>query len=200
MVPERVTITELATLWNLTPARISQFIKAGRFRKGSDGKIDRDEAMAFRKAQISNDEIRTMFQRNRDGLGPKILQQTSVDLSDDEILGISLPAATALSGQDQVLTQATKLTHLRMEGEQEKLRRQRLRNDREEGALIQKTDVTRAGLEVGKLLVSIMSSLPAEIASIFAEPDVRPEVRRKVQERVDQMKHALHQAVARYED
>ncbi len=53
-------------------------------------------------------------------------------------------------------------------------------------------------IEAGARIAAILQNLPAEIASIFADPDKKAEVRLKVQTRVDQAQHTLYTSMRDY--
>lgn len=53
MLPARLDPSELAEIWSLTKTRVLQFVREGKLKRGADGKIDTQEALAFRSVQVA---------------------------------------------------------------------------------------------------------------------------------------------------
>ena len=200
MQPPKIRQADLARLWGVSPQRVSQLIVQGRVKKDADGLVNTAEALAFRTAQISEEEARVLFQSYSNGstvTDPKIGQHMAAEgLSDDDILfGVAEPASPGAA--HDVFNASTELSKARLALTIANIEARKLRTQKDAGALIQRTEVAASGFEAGRIVSMILQNLPAEIASIFADANQKEEVRAKVQQRVDQMQHALHAGVSK---
>lgn len=198
MYPQRMSSSELAEVWKLTVQRVNQFVREGKIKKGSDGKIDRDEAFAFRASQLDANQARVLFQVYGNGSGPiprkvgeHLTASPYVDaddfLSDDPPVQVSDPQQAII----QATNKHSRLTELRAQEMEFKLQRQMRQEDLAAGKLIERKEVFRAGQHAAAEITNMLNGLEHEIAALFGDHDTRSEVRTKVGAVVDRCLFAL---------
>ncbi len=194
-LPARLPGKEIAKLFNVDPTRISQLLRKGVLKKGADGLIDVAEAMAFRHAQVNAESARVLTQSYSNGKSespPKITPFSTLSADELEILGLDLPQ---IDSAKPTYGDGGRLIELRARKLESEIGRSEIKAQRESGELVLRSRVHTSGFKAGKLIASILSNLPAEVAAIFAEPERKAEVRAHMQTRIDQVMHALHSAL-----
>jgi hypothetical protein len=151
--------------------------------------------------QMSEHGVRVVAQTYGNATGqvaPAKIEPINADMllspEDREALGIE----TVLPSPNSHFAQASRLTELREQKLRKDIERVEIKAAKERGELVERARVQSSFVAAGALMASILQNLPAEIASIFADPDKKSEVRIKVQTRVDQMQHALYAALRDY--
>jgi phage terminase Nu1 subunit (DNA packaging protein) len=196
-VPKRLNARAVALLFGITEQRVSQLVRKGKLRKGADGLIAVEDAMTLRASQVNTELARTLGQTYSNGQG-RVSPAKITPVSPGYALSDEDRAALGEEPEPQTpnyLTANNELTQLRAEKLRADVERSQLKARREAGEVVSRHEVRRAGFEAGKLIASIIQNLPAEIASIFADPTKKAEVRSHVQTRVDQVQHALFTAL-----
>lgn len=198
MYPPRMTIRELADVWKLGDERVRQFIKEGRLLRGPDGKVDREEAFAFRASALDANQSRALFQTygNANGSIPsKFIEHMQADreLTADEVIGIEpeRSAPTPQEAMTDAVKKQSRLSELRATEMEFKLSAMERKARKEEGALIERRAVHRAGQEAAAEIVAMLNTLAPEVASLISDRDLRAEVRDKVDVVVDKCLFAL---------
>jgi len=199
MSSRRIAPFALAKIWNVTDERVRQLKVEGKIKIGADGKYDFDEAMAFRKAQVDENTVQTLFQTYTTPTGmhqPKVFDQLKVVDLDADVFDDAPTAPAAQANPNAVVEQAVSaqasLTAARAANEQLKLDRARIRHLVEDGKLIDRTDVFRASQAAAADISSTLHTLEYEIADLFSDHDIRNETREKVARLVDRALYALH--------
>lgn len=217
MQKPRVTVRELADMWGVRTSRIYELVRGGKLSRGKDGLIDTATAVAFRKAQIGRDPVRTLMKANGNGSGvtaPKVLKhinsgaelKAAIDKTRAKKRAESdteLPAEDATQQPDtnmgddvrETLKVAAEMQSLRAQEVSERIRHRQLKTEKELGRLVSREEVDRQGEQAARIITAILNGLPAEIATIFADKDIRPMVREAVQEKVDKALFALQKAI-----
>lgn len=211
MYPPRMSVRELCEVWNLTETRIYQFIHGGKLRKGPDGKVDTQEAFAFRASQLDANQARALFQTYGNGSGPidrKIaahLAQEEPDYvdADDFLSDEPSPPRTHKQVLSAAVERQTRLTELRAKEKEVQLQRLMRREAVEDGKLIERKEVYRAAQHAAAEVKVMLGTLEHEIAALFQDHDVRSEVRSKVGNLTDRCLYAFakkFEALAHGED
>lgn len=203
-LPRKLPAKSIATLFGVSEQRISQLKRKGLLHPDNSNLYDVEEAMRVRGFQMSEHGVRVVAQQFSNGTGQvadaKITPLNGVELSaeDREVFGVDM-AQTRASPHSVVAAQS-RLSELREQKLRAELDRAEARLKRERGELVERAGVYSAGVSAGQAIANILQNLPAEIASIFAEPDKKAEVRLKVQTRCDQAQYALFNALKGYAD
>jgi hypothetical protein len=188
--PERVTSKELATIWKVSTARISQFVSQGKLKRGDDGKFNLQEALAFRSQAISDQHVNVFFQSygNKHGSYPqKILEHINPeDVSDEEALDLTPKAVERPQDvMKAALERRGSLDLIKQREGEMKLAAMQRRADREAGVYIERNDVFRRCQEAGAEITGMLRTLEYDIPAVFADPATRKDVRRAIQQTVD---------------
>lgn len=201
-LPRKLPARGIAILFGVSEQRISQLKRKGALKPDSMNMYDVQQAMQMRGFQMSEHGVRVIAQEYSNGTGkvaPAKVNPTTVDpgLSDEdrETLGITVDPATIAPSPNSVVAAQSRISELREQKLRAELDRAETRARRERGELVERAEVHSSFIAAGALIANILQNLPAEIASIFAEPDKKSEVRLKVQTRVDQAQHALYKAL-----
>lgn len=195
MTPQRVSQYELAKLWNLGEERVRQYRKEGRITRGSDGKFDLQDCLAFRKAAISDNEAQALFQSyyTPAGLHPPKIFDLIDDITDEECLGIEPAQVSAKEVfAEKVSSGFSRLQDVRIEKERMLLERQKRRDLIESGKLIERDEVYKTSREAAADIVSALNGLEYEIAALFSDHETKKDVRGKVHKIVDKVIFSLH--------
>lgn len=207
-----MSVRELCEVWNLTETRIYQFINGGKLKKGADGKVDTQEAFAFRASQLDENTARSMFQTYGNGSG-SIDRKIAAHLADagedyvdaDDFL--SDEPSSPKDAHKEVLAKAvekqSRLTELRAQEAEFKLQRLMRREAIEDGKFIERKEVYRMALHAGAEIKTMLQTLEHEIAAKFEDHDVRSEVRATVGNAVDRCLYAFakkFEAISRAEE
>lgn len=200
-IPLKLPAKGIAILFGVSEQRISQMKRKGQLTPDADGLYSVKAAREFRGMQMSEHGVRVVAQTYGNGLGglapAKVTPTTEAELTDDErdVLGIEVDPATVKPSPHSQFAATERLTGLRSRKLEAEALRAETRAQRERGELISRAEIDSAFASAASVVSSILQGLPAEIASIFADPEQKNEVRAKAQERVDQMQHALHSAM-----
>lgn len=200
-LPQKLPARAIAILFGVSEQRISQLKRKGLLTPDSSNMYEVKQAMQMRGFQMSEHGVRVVAQEYSNGTGKVSPAKVNpITLSDDdrEVLGIDM-GAVAPSPTSTFAAQS-RISELREQKLQAELDRVKTRARREAGELVERAAVQTSFVAAGALIGTIMQNLPAEIASIFADPDKKAEVRHKVQTRVDQVQHALYSALRNYGD
>jgi dGTP triphosphohydrolase len=205
-LPSRLPAKGIALLFGVSEQRISQLKKKGLLKRGDDGKYSVADARSLRGFQMNEHGVRVTMQTYSNAHGeqsPAKITATT-DLTDDEILGVTSVTEAVESGiiapsPSSHFAANARLMELRERKLQADVERAELRTQQQAGSLIERTTVQDSFVTAGKLIGTILQNLPDEIAAVFADFNKKAEVRAKVQTRVDQMQHALYQALKGYE-
>jgi hypothetical protein len=191
-LPPRLTRIELASLWKVTPERVTQLTTNGKLVRGSDGKYDTADVMAFRKHQLSKYEVNALFQSYGENKPPKVIEHVGAE---DEVDPLdctpSVPQAVSNPVTD-ALRKTSQLSELKAEEVRQRLRRIDRKMMQEEGLLIERASVQRTGLTIGTEIVNMLTTLEVELVEIFADEDTREDVRRKVKSVVLRCRSSIH--------
>lgn len=117
-------------------------------------------------------------------------------LDPDKAAELSLEAEKATSEGNAHTEQLTKLRMLKLESD---IERNRMRQRREMGELIERSEVEGALQAAGGVIKATLMLLPGELAALVA-PELKPEVYRKAEDAIDRCLHAVHAALARSDD
>lgn len=199
-LPKKLTARGLSILFGISEQRISQMKRKGILTPDSSNLYDTAQALSVRDLQMTEHGVRVVCQEYSNGTGKvspaKINPTTALSAEDRDVLGISdVPIAPS---PHSVVAQQSRIAELREQKLQAELDRVKTRARRESGELVERSAVQSSFISAGALINTILQNLPAEIASIFADPEKKTEVRHKVQTRVDQVQHALYSALKNY--
>lgn len=202
--PRKLPAKQLAILFGVSEQRISQLKRKGKLNPDSANLYDVQEAKQLRGFQMSEHGVRVVAQTYGNGTGkiapPKVTPMNAdVVLSpeDREALGIEPNEQIAPSPNSHFVA-ASRITELREQKIKAEIERIETRAKRERGELVERAKVQSSFIEAGARIAAILQNLPAEIASIFADPDKKAKVRLKVQTRVDQAQHTLYTSMRDY--
>lgn len=194
-LPPRLSRKEVALVWKVTPVRVSQIVKSGRLSPDEDGLFDAEQVVAFRKAQIKQHEVNTLFKSYNEHPLPKIL--THLDPEDDEIdpLDCTPSVPKAQSKADvvkEVSARMSVLSDLKAEEVRQRLARVNMKMQQEAGSLIERTEVQRVGIIVGQEIMNMLRALEVEIPARFADKETKAEVRQHIARVVERCQHTIH--------
>lgn len=194
-LPPRLSRKEIALVWKVTPARVGQIIKSGRLNPDEDGLFDADEVVAFRKAQIKQHEINTLFKSYNEHPMPKIIDHLSDDDGEIDPLDCT-PSVPKAQTKADVVNEAAKrvslLSELKAEEVRQRLRRTDMKMQKEAGELVERTEVHRVGIIIGQEITNMLRALEVEIPSRFADKETRSEVRQHVSRVIERCQHTIH--------
>ncbi|MGZ6199173.1 MAG: hypothetical protein ACXWNL_16175 [Vulcanimicrobiaceae bacterium] len=200
-LPRKLPAKGIAILFGVSEQRISQLKRKGQLTPDSANMYDVNQAKVLRGFQMSEHGVRVIGQQYGNGTGQvtqaKITPLNEVPMSaeDCEALGIEVDIATVAPSPNSAIAAQTRISELREQKLQAELDRAKTRAAREAGELVERARVQSSFIAAGALVANILQNLPAEIASIFADPATKAEVRLKVQTRIDQTHHALYSAL-----
>ena len=203
-LPRKLPAKGIAILFGVSEQRISQLKRKGQLTPDSANMYDVAQARQLRGFQMSEHGVRVIGQQYGNGTGrvaqAKITPLNEVPMSagDREALGIEVDIATVAPSPNSAIAAQTRISELREAKLKAELDRAQTRAQREAGELVERAKVQSSFIAAGALVANILQNLPAEIASIFADPATKAEVRLKVQTRVDQTHHALYSALKDY--
>ena len=195
MQPRRVFAHELAQILNLTRPRISQLKSEGKLRRGPDMKFDLAEALAFRKDQIDENTAQTLLQTYATKAGvhpPKILEHLTSADPDDHVFDEPEAPKTKQTVAEKFADTQTSLTAVRVQAEQLKLERQKVRHAIEDGTLIDRMHVYKSARAAAADVASILDTLEYELGDLFSDPEMQVEARRKARGIIERTLHVLH--------
>ncbi len=198
-IPLKLPAKGVAILFGVSEQRISQLKRKGLLTPDAENMYETKQAIGMRGFQMSEHGVRVVNQMYSNGTGqlaPAKVTPISIDMSpeDMEALGIDT-APTIAPSPNSAFAANERLRDLKEQTLQANLDRARTRADKDRGILVEREQVLSSHVSAGALIANILQNLPAEIAAIFASPDVKTEVRAKVQTRVDQIQHALYSAL-----
>lgn len=204
-LPRKLPARAIAILFGVSEQRISQMKRKGQLTPDSANMYDVQQAMQLRGFQMSEHGVRVIGQEYGNGTSTvapaKITPINAVpamSAEDAEVLGISVDMAVVTPSPNSAIAAQTRISELREQKLQAELDRAKTRARREAGELVERAKVQSSFITAGALISGVLQNLPAEIASIFADPDTKAEVRLKVQTRIDQAHHALYAALKDY--
>lgn len=204
-LPRKLPAKGIAILFGVSEQRISQMKRRGQLTPDSANMYDVQQARQLRGFQMNEHGVRVIMQDYGNGTGkvspPKITPLNEVppmSAEDREALGIEVDMATVAPSPNSQFAAQTRLQELREQKLQAELDRAKTRARREAGELVERAQVQSSYISAGAMIANILQNLPAELASIFADPGTKAEVRLKVQTRIDQAHHALYAALKDY--
>lgn len=204
-LPRRLPAKGIAILFGVSEQRVSQMKRKGQLTPDSANMYDVQQAMQCRGFQMSEHGVRVIGQQYGNGtphVAPAKINPVNdvpeLSVEDRETLGIEVDIAAVAPSPNSAIAAQTRISELREQKLQAELDRARTRAQREAGELVERAKVQSSFIAAGALVANILQNLPAEIASIFADPATKAEVRLKVQTRIDQTHHALYSALKDY--
>lgn len=197
----RLTAKEIADSWGVSPQRVSELVKQGRLHRGDDGLFDAAAVKAYREWQIANHGRKVLLSTSSNGkviTGNKADAMAGAgDFFDGDFFDEPAAPEPAKTGAAALIDANARMLALKERKAQLDIDRAEARHQRDMGLLVSKEAVRQEGLAAGKIMATILNTLPAEIAGVFADVDRKAAVHRAVQAKVDQIQHALQQALTK---
>jgi phage terminase Nu1 subunit (DNA packaging protein) len=203
-LPRKLPAKGIAILFGVSEQRISQMKRRGQLTPDSSNLYDVQQAMTLRGFQMSEHGVRVIAQEYGNGTGKvapaKIVPVTTptepqLSAEDREALGLDVEISQVAPSPNSQIAAQTRISELREAKLRAELDRAENRLRKERGELVERVQVQRSFVQAGALVANILQNMPAEIAALFPDPEMKAEVRRKVQMRIDQTHHALYSAV-----
>jgi phage terminase Nu1 subunit (DNA packaging protein) len=192
--PSKLPAKQLAILFNVSEARISQLKRKGMLKCDADGKFDVAEARKMRNFQQTEHGVRMVMQTYGNGTGKVSAAKITLEGMDDA-LGLSEEEPEVAPSPNSHFVQQSKLIDLRTERMQYEADLRKIKLERERGSLIPRAEVQTNAADAAALIVNTLQSLPAQIAAIFATPEQKREVRAFIQDKIDAAQQSLYKAM-----